>query len=126
MCGTRSVAGRLGGRPRKPTVAEAREAALAELVPKALQVLKVHLGEGDEINPASWPAALRLFEYAYGREPPDGIENVVLPDSADGMSTLSWLEMRALAVRLVAEPPATNASGTITNTTPGVTNADGT
>jgi hypothetical protein len=87
-----------------------------------LQVLKVHLGEGDEINPASWPAALKLFAYAYGREPPDGIESVVLPDDADGMSALSWVEMRALAVRLLAEPQATDADGVITNTPPVITN----
>jgi len=53
--------------------------ALDELVPRALQVLKVHLGTGDEINANAWPAALRVFEYAFGREAPDGIENVVSP-----------------------------------------------
>jgi hypothetical protein len=38
--------GRLGGRPCKPTVEEARRAALDELVPKALKVLNEHLDSG--------------------------------------------------------------------------------
>jgi O-acetyl-ADP-ribose deacetylase (regulator of RNase III) len=114
----RRRSGRLGGRPRRPSVAEARVKALDELVPRALQVLKVHLGTGDEINANAWPAALRVFEYAFGREVPDGIESVVLPDSADGISALSWIEMRALAVRLLAEPQATDAENAITNVVP--------
>jgi hypothetical protein len=67
----RKRSGRLGGRPRKPTVEEARQAALEELTPKALKVLKAHLGEGDEVNPHAWRAALRVFEHAYGRAPSD-------------------------------------------------------
>ena len=59
--------GRIGGRPRKPTVEEARQAALEELIPKSLQVLRAHLGEGDSVNPEAWRAALRVFEHAYGR-----------------------------------------------------------
>jgi hypothetical protein len=43
--------GRLGGRPKKPTVEEAREAALDELVPAAIRSLKAHLGDG---NPDAW------------------------------------------------------------------------
>jgi len=35
-----------GGRPRKPTVGEARGAAVDELVPKALRVLNQHLDSG--------------------------------------------------------------------------------
>jgi hypothetical protein len=57
------------GRPCKPTVAEARQAALDGLVARALRVLKAHLGDDSEVNPNAWPAALKLFEYAYGREP---------------------------------------------------------
>jgi hypothetical protein len=52
--------GRLGGRPKKPTVEEAREAALEELVPAAIRSLKVHLGDG---NPNAWRAALRVVEH---------------------------------------------------------------
>jgi hypothetical protein len=59
--------GKLGGRPRKPTVAEARQAALDRLTPKALKVLEAHLGEGDEANPDAWRAALRVFEHEFGR-----------------------------------------------------------
>ena len=57
----RRRSGRLGGRPRKPTVEEARQAALDELVPRALKVLRAHLGEGDEVNADAWRAALRVF-----------------------------------------------------------------
>jgi len=62
----RRRSGRLGGRPRKPTVEEARQAALEELIPKSLQVLRAHLGDGDTVNPDAWRAALRVFEHAYG------------------------------------------------------------
>ena len=62
----RRRSGRLGGRPRKPTVEEARQAALEALIPKSLQVLRAHLGDGDAVNPDAWRAALRVFEHAYG------------------------------------------------------------
>src|SRR5438874_13679147 len=65
----RRRSGKLGGRPRKPTTEEARAKALEELVPKALKVLTAHLGEGDEMNPEAWRAALRVFEHAFGRAP---------------------------------------------------------
>jgi hypothetical protein len=32
-----------------------------EFVPKSLQVLKKHLGEGDEVNPDAWRAALPIL-----------------------------------------------------------------
>ena len=60
----RRASGNLGGRPRKPTQAEARAAALEELVPAAIKSLAAHLGEGD---PESWRAALRVFELSYGK-----------------------------------------------------------
>jgi hypothetical protein len=62
----RRKSGRLGGRPRKRTVEEARQSALDELVPKALRVLNEHL---DTDGPQAWRAALRVFEQAYGRAP---------------------------------------------------------
>jgi hypothetical protein len=65
--------GRLVGRPRKPTEAEARAAALEELLPLALKSLRVHLGDSD---PTAWRAAFRVFEHAYGR--PDSLPG---PDS---------------------------------------------
>ena len=44
---TGAASGRLGGSPRKPTQAEARQAALADLVGPALASLKAHLGSGN-------------------------------------------------------------------------------
>jgi hypothetical protein len=35
-------------------VEEARRAALEELIPKSLRVLRVHLGDGDTVNPEAW------------------------------------------------------------------------
>jgi hypothetical protein len=60
--------------------------------------------------------------WAFGREPTDGVGSVVLPDSADGVTRLSWLEMRALAVKLLAEPQVTDADGMIT--TPVIANGE--
>ena len=60
----RRASGNLGGRPRKPTQAEARAAALEELVPAAIKSLAAHLGEGD---PDAWRAALRVFELSDGK-----------------------------------------------------------
>jgi hypothetical protein len=60
----RKRSGRLGGRPKKPTVAEAREAALEELVPAAIRSLRAHLGDG---NPNAWRAALRVVEHQLGK-----------------------------------------------------------
>lgn len=71
----RRASGRLGGRPRKPTIAEAREAALAELTPKALRVIAEHLDSG---RPDAWRSALRVLDHAFGRpdvaEPPRAFE----------------------------------------------------
>jgi hypothetical protein len=92
--------GRLGGRPRKPTVEEARATALEELVPKAVLVLRAHLGEGDEVNPAAWRAALRVFEHAYGRAPEAVDEPVPFPDSPEALAALSWEQMKLLAIGL--------------------------
>lgn len=99
----RRRSGRLGGRPRKPTVEEARQAALDELVPKALQVLKAHLGEGDDVNPDAWRAALRVFEHQFGRAP-EQIDEVVLPAEAEGVAALSWQQLQILAATLMTEP----------------------
>ena len=53
-----------GGRPRKPTADEAREAVLQRLMPKALRVLEQEIEANDQ---DSWRAALRLIEYGWGR-----------------------------------------------------------
>jgi hypothetical protein len=60
----RGRSGRLGGRPRKPTVEEARRAALAPLVTAAIKSLPAHLGDGD---PAAWRAGFRVLELLYGK-----------------------------------------------------------
>jgi hypothetical protein len=60
----RISSGRLGGRPRKPTVEEARRAALEPLVPAAIKSLAAHLGDGD---PAAWRAGFRVLELLYGK-----------------------------------------------------------
>ena len=66
----RRASGNLGGRPRKPTQAEARSKALEELVPLAIKSLATHLGDGDA---SAWRAALRVFELSYGK-PAETIE----------------------------------------------------
>jgi hypothetical protein len=95
----RRRSGRLGGRPRKPTQAEARAAALEELIPSAIRSLRNHLGDGD---PAAWRAALRVFELAFG-PPPEPVEEPVLPTSADEISSLGWRQVQLLAARLLFE-----------------------
>jgi hypothetical protein len=84
-------------------VEEARKAALEELVPKAVLVLRAHLGEGDEVNPGAWRAALRLFEHAFGRAPEAVEEPIRLPDSEEAILALSWREMTSLAATYAAE-----------------------
>src|SRR5215213_9901944 len=69
--------GRLGGRPRKPTVDEARSAALERLVPKAIRVLEDHLDSG---RTDAWRPALRVLEHGWGR-PSEMIEaEMPVPD----------------------------------------------
>jgi hypothetical protein len=58
--------GNLGGRPRKPTVDEARAEALARLVPKAIRVLEEHLESG---RPDAWRSACRILDHSWGRPP---------------------------------------------------------
>ena len=86
--------GRLGGRPRKPTVEEARRAALDELVPKALRVLNEHLDKG---GPHAWRAALRIFEHQYGRAPEQAEEPFVMPTTVEEVEKLSWGQLLHLA-----------------------------
>jgi hypothetical protein len=90
----RVSSGRLGGRPRKPTVAEARQAALEELGPAAIRSLKEHLGNGD---PSAWRASLRVLEMAFSR-PED--EEPSLPTDAADITNMGWRELRILAAKL--------------------------
>jgi hypothetical protein len=112
----RKRSGRLGGRPRKRSAEEARQAALDELVPKALRVLRAHLGEGDAVNPDAWRAALRVFEHQFGRAP-EQIEEVVFPADADAVATLGWRQLQVLAATVVAEPASIEATDVTTNGT---------
>ena len=117
----RRRSGRLGGRPRKPTREEARERALDELTPRALAVLRDHLGDPASPNPGSWKAALAIFSHAYGAAPVTPTEGVRLPDSAGEISTMSWREMQVVAARLLGElAPADAAPVIIEGTVTGV------
>jgi hypothetical protein len=93
----RCTQGRLGGRPRKPTVDEARSEALARLVPKSVRVLEEHL---DSDRPDSWRSAHKILEHAWGRPP----EHVAIELPLDGdidLRTLTDAELQALKRRLV-------------------------
>jgi len=80
--------GRLGGRPRKPTVDEARSEALDRLVPKAIKVLEEALDSG---KGEAWRPALRLLEHSWGR-PPEHVPST-LPDITD----IGLEEIRAMS-----------------------------
>jgi hypothetical protein len=111
----RRRSGRLGGRPTKPTQAEARAAALEELVPPAIRSLRNHLGDGD---PAAWRAGLRVLELAYGPVPPEQ-EDVQLPDNAVDIRALSWRELQIVAAKLLTEIPMADGDGDpVTNPVP--------
>ena len=104
----RRRSGRLGGRPRKPTVEEARRAALDELVPKALRVLNEHLDLG---GPDAWRAALRVFEHAYGRAPEQPEERLVMPETVEDVEKLSWGQLLYLAGEHADELRGNDGSG---------------
>jgi hypothetical protein len=74
-------------------------------------VLRAHLGEGDEVNPGAWRAALRVFEHAYGRAPEAVDEPMSFPDSEEALAALSWEQMKVLAVSLVAESGGDHGAG---------------
>ena len=80
--------------PRKPTVEEARRAALDELVPKALRVLNEHLDSG---RADAWRASLRVFDHAYGRAPEQPEEPFVMPPTVEEVEKLSWGQLLYLA-----------------------------
>jgi hypothetical protein len=78
-------------------------AALEELTPRALKVLRAHLGEDDQVNPHAWRAALRIFEHAYGRAPEQLLEPDELPENPEDVEALSWDRLRSLAARYSVE-----------------------
>ena len=117
----RRRSGRLGGRPRKPTREEARERALDELTPRALAVLRDHLGDPASPNPGSWKAALAIFSHAYGAAPVTPTEGVRLPDSATEVTALTWREMQVVAARVLGElAPAEAAPVIVDDTVTGI------
>src|SRR5262249_7864895 len=90
----RRRSGRLGGRPRRPSVREAREAALAELVPPAIRTLRAHIESG---APDAWRASVKVLELALsGPEP----EEPSLPTDAAQVASMGWRELTLLAARL--------------------------
>ena len=86
--------GPVGGRPRKPTSEEARRAALDELVPKALRVLNDDLDKG---GADAWRAALRVFEYEFGRAAEQPQEPFAMPTTVEEFEKLSWGQLLYLA-----------------------------
>ena len=98
----RRRSGKLGGRPPKPTVAEARSEALERLVPKAIQVLEEHLDSG---RPDAWRSAHRILEHHWGK-PPDYIAPTALANvEIDDLDDMSDAELVALKNRLRPERP---------------------
>lgn len=114
--------GRLGGRPRKPSREEAREAALEALVPPAVASLRAHLADGD---PSSWRAALRVIELAYGPAPAPTPDDVAVPDAIADVRALGWQELQVVAARLLGELPAGQTENASMNVAP-VVLTDGT
>ena len=100
----RVQSGRLGGRPRKPTVDEARSEALERLVPKAIRVLEEHLDSG---RADAWRPALRVLEYGWGR-PPEQIESEpVLEDGELDFERMSTAQLVAFVRERRASVAAT-------------------
>lgn len=95
----RRASGRLGGRPRKPTAEEARVAALEELVPKALRVLRDELDQG---GPNAVRAALKLLDHAWGR-PTEHVTLGVPEEGEVDLRELSDHELEQLKQRLRAQ-----------------------
>src|SRR5215467_13945064 len=94
----RVASGRLGGRPRKPTVTEARQAALDELVPAAVRSLQAHIGDGD---PSAWRASLRVLELAFAKS--DNDEEFRFPTDLAEIEAMSWKQLTFLATALTGE-----------------------
>ena len=76
-------------------------AALDELVPKALRVLNEHLDKG---GPDAWRAALRVFEYEFGRAAEQPHEPFIMPTTVEEVEKLSWGQLLYLAGEHADEP----------------------
>jgi hypothetical protein len=93
----RRRSGRLGGRPRRPTHDEAREAAIERLTPKALAAIERKLDAGDA---DSWRAGVALLAYSW----PKPAEQVEVRADAP-VEELSLDQLRALRARLLEAHP---------------------
>lgn len=102
----RRRSGRLGGRPRKPTVAEARQVKLEELVPKAVRVLEEHLAP-DVPAATRQRAAEHVLDRALGRPLARVESRPTVADELAGMTSeqLDELAREALTVLGAAEGP---------------------
>jgi hypothetical protein len=95
--------GNLGGRPRKPTVDEARAEALERLVPKAIRVLEEHLDSG---RADAWRRALRVLEHGWGRPPEQIVSEPVLEDGELDFDKMSTAELERFVRERRAERDA--------------------
>jgi len=89
--------GRLGGRPKKPTRAEARQVKLEQLVPKALIVLEESLESEDER--VKLGAAREVFDRSWGR-PVQGVRDET--SAGDGLLAGLSADERARLLSSVA------------------------
>ena len=89
----RKASGRLGGRPRKPTIDEARRESLRELVPEAVRVLEQSLRSDDERLRLA--AAREVFDRSGGR-PPQRIESHA-PTVAERLGEMAAEQLDELA-----------------------------
>jgi hypothetical protein len=90
----RRASGNLGGRPRKPTVDEARAEALARLTPKAIRVLEEQLDAGGK---DAWRPALRVLDHAWGRPPEHLAEpELPVPTTVDEIKNMPTAQLLAL------------------------------
>lgn len=96
LSAARVASGRLGGRPKKPTLAEARERALAELEPRAMAVLREHLDRG---GADAWRAALTIFSHRYGRPQDHVVVDTGAPDIVADLRALSSDDLARLRER---------------------------
>lgn len=95
----RLASGNLGGRPRRVTPTEAREAALDRLLPRALQHLERQLDEG---GPGATRAAIEIVRQAFGNpEQRIAVAPVLEVDDATDLRTLTDQQLTALRHRLL-------------------------
>ncbi len=97
----RRRSGRMGGRPRKLTVEEARAKALDELVPKAVKVLADALDSG---RADAWRPALAVLAYEWGR-PGEVVEAEPEVTGIESLRSLTPAQLEVRRQRLEAAYP---------------------